>query len=181
VYTEGASWYIKTMDKSSAPLLTEQERSELKALLGQQCLDNMFGDGLERDYIIEGFPAWKGLANMSDLELLEELGHYDPDVHTTPELIAQAWKDELAEGESGEDKPDETQMIADFYMGVVDDGPLEYRSKSFHELGQLLKVRFEHRDGRFYVSWEDDPESKRRAELVWTEEDGWQPLEEVRY
>lgn len=78
-------------------LLNEHERTELKKLLFDELMGSMFGDGLEDDYIRDGFPAFPGINHMSDAELLEELGHYDPDVETTPELRAAAWRKELSE------------------------------------------------------------------------------------
>lgn len=52
--------------------LTPEQREVLVAYLADACMDNMFGDGLERDYVMDGFPEWKGLANMTDQELLDE-------------------------------------------------------------------------------------------------------------
>lgn len=92
------------MDNSndSLQLLTEHERDELRILLLSDLRSNMFGDGLEEMYLTEGFPLFPGVDNMSDAELLEELGHYDPEVDDTPEKRAAAWKRELAEGEESE-------------------------------------------------------------------------------
>ena len=77
-------------------LLSKMERAELVEQLADDRMSHMFGDGLERDYIMDGFPVDKGLNHMSDAELLEELGHYDPDVETTDELRAARWRRELA-------------------------------------------------------------------------------------
>lgn len=65
--------------------------------------------------------------------------------------------------------------VADFFMGVVDDGPLEYRRLSIDELQRLLDVRFGSEHGLFYADWLDDPDTGRRARMYWTDEDGWQP------
>lgn len=78
-------------------LITSEERAKLVEELKIQLRDHMFGDGQEDGYIMDGFPRWVGLDNMSDLELLLEYGHYDPDVHDTPEKKAQAFREELNE------------------------------------------------------------------------------------
>lgn len=77
-------------------LLTDNERAELVALLKETLLDFMFGDGHEELYVLEGI-EFKGLNNMSDEELLLELGHYTEG--DTPEIMAAKWISELNEEE----------------------------------------------------------------------------------
>jgi hypothetical protein len=74
-------------------LLTEEERGRLIELLCDQRITMMFGDGLETDYVMDGFPTDPGLRHMSDLELLIELGHYE--TGATPEQMAEVWREEL--------------------------------------------------------------------------------------
>lgn len=80
-------------------LLTPEERARAIENAKIQCLDHMFGDGQEEEYVMNGFPEFKGLTNMTDEELLIELGHYNPDVHDTLEKVVQAFREELAEEE----------------------------------------------------------------------------------
>jgi hypothetical protein len=54
--------------------LTDEQREVLKEYVFDQCLSCMFGDGLEREYILGGFPAFKGIDQMTDDELIEEAG-----------------------------------------------------------------------------------------------------------
>jgi hypothetical protein len=79
-------------------LLSDEERETLIEHLKVQLMDWEFGDGQEEEYIMCGFPVFKGLVNMTDLELLEELGHHqDGD---SPEEMAAKWRDENKEGDS---------------------------------------------------------------------------------
>lgn len=54
--------------------LTDKQREDAKRYIFDQCMSGMFGDGLERDYVSDGFPAFKGVNHMTDDELLEEAG-----------------------------------------------------------------------------------------------------------
>ena len=54
--------------------LTDNQRTELKKYVFDCCMSNMFGDGMEDDYIRDGFPAFKGINHMTDDELIEEAG-----------------------------------------------------------------------------------------------------------
>lgn len=56
----------------SEVILTGAAREDLLRYLVTQLTSSMFGDGLERDYILDGFPAWGGLRTMTDRELLIE-------------------------------------------------------------------------------------------------------------
>lgn len=80
-------------------LLTEEKRKILIEECMNDCLDNMFGDGQEKNYVLDGFPHFKWLLNMTDDELLCEYGHYNSELRTSPELRAQAFRDELKEDE----------------------------------------------------------------------------------
>lgn len=59
-------------EKYSLPL-TDEERLALQEELFHRCMDGMFGDGLEADYIRDGF-SWPGINNLSDQDLFNELG-----------------------------------------------------------------------------------------------------------
>jgi hypothetical protein len=52
--------------------LSDATRNAIKEVVAQQMMDSAFGDGLERDYIMDGW-SWPGLNNMSDEELIQEL------------------------------------------------------------------------------------------------------------
>lgn len=54
--------------------LSSKQRSELKKYVLEACLSNMFGDGMEKEYILGGFPVFKGINHMTDDELLDEAG-----------------------------------------------------------------------------------------------------------
>lgn len=82
--------------------MTPTEREQLIEECKIKYLDHMFGDGMEEEYVMEGFPEHKGLLNMTDDELLQGYGHYDPEVHDTPEKRAEAFRKELEEGEDDE-------------------------------------------------------------------------------
>ena len=47
-------------------------RDQLRGYLFQELMSSMWGDGLENDYIRDGI-NFKGLDNMTDLELYQEL------------------------------------------------------------------------------------------------------------
>lgn len=97
------SWLIQTringlrIEGKVVTLLTDEERREAVETAKIQCLDHMFGDGLEEEYVLSGFPSFRGLLNMTDDELLQELGHYDPNVDDTPEKRVKRWREELDE------------------------------------------------------------------------------------
>lgn len=77
-------------------VLTEAERAALRREVTAQLLDDMFGDGLEREYVTGGF-SFKGVNNMTDEELLDELGHYDAEAcGGSLDKKAAAWRAELA-------------------------------------------------------------------------------------
>lgn len=69
--------------------LSTKQRTELKKYLYDNCLSTMFGDGMEREYIMDGFPVFKGLNNMSDAELIEEAGGF-----SSPEEIETFLKEQ---------------------------------------------------------------------------------------
>jgi hypothetical protein len=75
--------------------LTEEERNFLREKLLQSTLDMSFGDGQERDMVVEGC-TFPGLVNMSDAELLEEFtmmhGELDGDDRDSVEELAAAFR-----------------------------------------------------------------------------------------
>ena len=60
--------------------LTDEQRELLRKFVFNNSLSNMFGDGMEKDYVADGFPAWPGVNHMSDQELLEESGIEEADL-----------------------------------------------------------------------------------------------------
>ena len=52
--------------------LSDKTLEEIHNVLFVHLMDTMFGDGCERDYIVDGI-NFPGLANMSDEELIQEL------------------------------------------------------------------------------------------------------------
>lgn len=74
--------------------LTDHEREAVIESCKAQLEDWMFGDGMEEQYIMEGFPVFKGLQNMTDMELLIELGHFEPGA--SDEEIIMAFRKEMA-------------------------------------------------------------------------------------
>ena len=52
--------------------LTEEQRDGLICELFGMRMDAFFGDGMEEEYVLEGFPGFEGLNNMTDVELLDE-------------------------------------------------------------------------------------------------------------
>jgi len=52
--------------------LSNKTISEIQNTVFPYLMDGMFGDGCERDYIVDGF-TFKGLANMTDRELIQEM------------------------------------------------------------------------------------------------------------
>lgn len=78
-------------------LLTPKEREILIQTGKDQDMSFMFGDGMEEQYVMEGFPEHKGLLNMTDEELLRHVGHYKPGA-SVEEMLAE-WKEELREME----------------------------------------------------------------------------------
>ena len=67
--------------------MSENIRDRVKDLIVEATLNGSFGDGLERDYAYDGCTI-KGVNNMSDDELLEELEHYG-DAEFVDEVLAQ--------------------------------------------------------------------------------------------
>ena len=55
------------------PRVTSEVRARLVEVLAEHRLAGMFGDGLEREYVMGGFPTTKGLALMTGAELIEEV------------------------------------------------------------------------------------------------------------
>lgn len=77
--------------------LNPELRAKMSQMLGEYLHGAMFGDGLEHDYIVDGFPEFKGLANMNDRELydeFEEMVDKEDDMSEEYELWLQA-KDDL--------------------------------------------------------------------------------------
>lgn len=74
-------------------MLTAEERAALIEQVKGDMLEHSFGDGLEEEYIMSGFPRHKGLLNMTDMELLLELGHYDEG--DSNEQIVERWRREM--------------------------------------------------------------------------------------
>lgn len=66
----------------------EAKRVKVMHYLADERHAALFGDGLEWDYIYDGFPH-KGLNQMTDAELLEELCQVDPDNDLG--LLPQSW------------------------------------------------------------------------------------------
>jgi hypothetical protein len=52
--------------------LTKAQRTALERYVFDGCMSSMFGDGMESDYIMGGFPTFKGIRYMSDDELFVE-------------------------------------------------------------------------------------------------------------
>jgi len=76
--------------------LSKELRAKMTQLLGEWLEGGMFGDGLERDYIMDGI-EFKGLNNMTDRELydeFEEMVDKEDDNSEEYELWLQA-KDDL--------------------------------------------------------------------------------------
>jgi hypothetical protein len=68
------------IERETSMTLTDKQRTALKEYIFDACMSNMFGDGMEDDYIRDGFPVFKGINHMTDNELLEEAGcHSDPE------------------------------------------------------------------------------------------------------
>ena len=79
-------------------LLSDSEREVLIEECKLNCLDHMFGDGQEEQYVVDGFPTFIGLNNMTDEQLLIEHGHYN--IGDTPTQMAERWQAELSEGDN---------------------------------------------------------------------------------
>lgn len=62
------------IEREASVTLTDKQRLALQEYVFDCCMSNMFGDGMEADYIRDGFPAFKGISHMTDDELLEEAG-----------------------------------------------------------------------------------------------------------
>ena len=75
--------------------MSDLERDKLRDHLRMQLMDWMFGDNQEKEYVMCGFPEFKGLMNMTDAELLEELGHHEEGA--SHQEMADAWRKELSE------------------------------------------------------------------------------------
>lgn len=73
--------------------LSREERQALIEHLKVQLRDWMFGDNQEEEYVMSGFPLFKGLSNMTDMELLLELGHHDEG--DSDEQIVEWWRREM--------------------------------------------------------------------------------------
>ena len=56
-------------------MLTEQTRKQLIEELFQYLRDNMFGDGLNEEYILHGI-TFSGLENFKDQELIDDYSEY---------------------------------------------------------------------------------------------------------
>lgn len=70
--------------------LTSVQRDELKRILSDCRMGGMFGDGLELEYILDGFPNTPGLNEMSDEELVKEYSEcVDEDDEFLKELKAE--------------------------------------------------------------------------------------------
>lgn len=74
-------------------LLTKEERQALIEQLKIQLRDWMFGDGQEEEYVMSGFPEFKGLSNMTDMELLLELGHHEEG--DSDKQMVESWQREM--------------------------------------------------------------------------------------
>lgn len=78
---------------AAGSLFTTAERKALIEFLVIEKTDRMFGDGQERDYVLDGFPSWPGLSGMTDVELLVELGHHEEGDSAV--RMAEAWRVEM--------------------------------------------------------------------------------------
>ncbi len=65
--------------------LSETTRGKLIDILTESMLASCFGDGLERDYVLDGFPEHKGYRNYTDKELVEEAIEREELLDFTPE------------------------------------------------------------------------------------------------
>lgn len=79
-------------------ILSEAERDALIEHVKSDWLDHSFGDNQEEEYVMFGFPIHKGLINMTDEELLVELGHYEEGDST--DVMVAKWRNENKEGDS---------------------------------------------------------------------------------
>lgn len=52
-------------------ILSDELRKKLIRILLRENIDCMFGDGLEQEYVLDGF-EFKGLRNMTDAELIAD-------------------------------------------------------------------------------------------------------------
>lgn len=64
--------------------LTDKQREIVKKFVFNQQLNNMFGCGMEEEYVMNGLPQWKGINHMTDDELLAESGVMSEDI---PEFL----------------------------------------------------------------------------------------------
>lgn len=84
--------------------LTDEQRNKVKRYIFDSCMSCMFGDGLEADYIRDGFPAFKGIDHMTDDELLEEAGMNETE--SLEELLKRIeFGEDVDEDEDNEDVP----------------------------------------------------------------------------
>lgn len=130
--------------------LTAAELETLRNWVAETLRDHMFGDGMEDAYIREGFPVFKGVDSMSELELLDELGHYNADEDTTHELKALAFRKELGD-------------LAGFRIGS------RVRLRSSGRTGTITAENPEHRDlwsVKFNVGWSVGWISSAELELL---------------
>lgn len=67
--------------------LSDSTKEQLKQQLLIIFRSGMFGDGLESEYIMYGFPVFKGLNNLADIELVQE---YEQSVDESDSLLAKA-------------------------------------------------------------------------------------------
>lgn len=81
-------------DQIEGLVLTEEEREEVIDSIIDRSVAMMFGDGQEEEYLRSGFPEWKPLDQRTDLELLDELGHFDPEVDITLDQKVRAFRKE---------------------------------------------------------------------------------------
>lgn len=78
--------------------LSKQSRTALEECLYDNRKDCMFGDGIERDYIMDGVII-VGLNDMSDSELIEEYEEFGVDNDNDIDLLR--WKAEMIMGKLG--------------------------------------------------------------------------------
>jgi hypothetical protein len=84
--------------------LSDDVKSELIEVVAGALRDNMFGDGLEDDYIMDGI-NFVGLNNMSDAELVEEYAQGVDEDDDDDDLLDRARAELAAGGKPGRKRP----------------------------------------------------------------------------
>lgn len=70
--------------------MNTKQREELKKYILENAHSSMFGDGMEQHYLLNGFPQWKGINNLTDQELLDHAADYSDAVEV--QALMDTWK-----------------------------------------------------------------------------------------